>query len=442
MQQSDIQEYINTVCEQIRWKRAHNAISEEIEGHIIDQKNAFIQSGLDDKTATEKAIIEMGDPVTIGTELDRSYRPKIEWSIIALTCAMAVTGLLIRFIAIYNYVDPLELSMFNDVLSIMMGAVFMIAAYFLDFTAIGKHPKKIFFGMTFLLLVLRNYGVGYQVVFLPLMLFNPFFIFFFPTAFAGIIYKMRDKGYLGIIQAGLIFSIPAIICLNSYNIQNTFIYSASCLILLTVAIINGWFSVKKSNALLLIYIPVFLVVTIFIIWMTLTRPYAFDRVQVVFNPILDPQGSGWMELFVRNAISGAKFIGQGSLGEYAGMPLPNRHTDLMLTYLIYKLGWISFIVIMIIITAFISRLFIVCNNQKSILAKLASISILITFTMQVLLYVVYNLGFHLLSPFTLPFFSYGGTSNIINMTLIGILLSIFNTGELYRDGISEKTLKV
>lgn len=442
MQHSDIQEYINTVCGEIRWKRAHNAISEEIEGHIIDQKNAFIQSGLDDKTATEKAIIEMGDPVTIGTELDRSYRPKIEWSIIALACAMAVAGLLVRIFTIYNTVEPFELSMINDFLSIIIGAAFMLAAYFLDFTTIGKYPKKIFFCMSVLLLVLRNYGVGYNVVFLPLMSFYPLFILFFPTAFAGIIYAMRSKGYIGMIQTGLIFLVPAVICLYEYNMQQTFIYSVSCLILLTVAVVNGWFNIKKSNALFLIYGSVFFVVITFIFWLFLARPYAFDRIRAAFNPTLDPQGAGWMELFVRNIVSGAELIGQGYLGEFAGMSLPGRHTDLMLAYLIHKFGWISFIIIMTIITVFIARLFTICKKQKSILAKLVSTSILITYTMQVFMYVVYNFGFHVVSPLTLPFFSYGGTSNIINMTLIGILLSIFNTGELYRDGISEKTLKV
>lgn len=437
MQQSDIHEYIKTVCEQVRWKKAHDVISSEIEGHIIDQKNAFIQGGLDDKTATEKSIVEMGDPVTIGTELDRSYRPRIEWSIIALTCTMAVSGLLIRFFSIYNYIEPIELSMDNDVLSIIIGAAFMIAAYFLDFTTIGKHPKKIFFGMSALLLVLRNYGVGYNIVFLPLRSFYPLFILFFPTAFAGIIYTMRNKGYIGIIQTGLIFLIPAVACLYAHNILACFIYSASCLILLTVAIVNGWFNAKRSHALLIIYGCVFLVAGIFI-----SQPRVFDRILIAINPMLDSQGAGWLNLFVHNIISGAKFIGQGSLGKYTGIPLPTRHTDLMLAYLIHKFGWISFIIIMTIITAFIVRLFMACKKQKSILAKLVSTSILITYTMQVFMYVVYNFGFYVVSPLTLPFFSYGGTSNIINMTLIGILLSIFNTGELYRDGISEKSLKV
>lgn len=68
MQQSTkINEYLKIVCEQIRWKKAHGVISEEIENHIIDQKNAFINEGLDEEAAIDKAILDMGDPVVVGS---------------------------------------------------------------------------------------------------------------------------------------------------------------------------------------------------------------------------------------------------------------------------------------------------------------------------------------------------------------------------------------
>lgn len=76
-----------------------------------------------------------------------------------------------------------------------------------------------------------------------------------------------------------------------------------------------------------------------------------------------------------------------------------------------------------------------CTNQKSVLGRLVSTSALITFTIQVILYVASNLGFQLLSPLTLPLVSYGGTATIINMMLIGIMLSAFKSGSLVRDNL-------
>ena len=432
LQQCSVKEYIKIVCEQIRWKKAHASISKELEDHIIDQKSAFLNSGLDDKTATEKAIIEMGDPVLIGTELDRTYRPKIEWSILALTLIMILMGLLIRCFMIYDNAD----SLFRDILSIILGFAFMFAAYFWDFTSIGKHPMKIFFGLTILLFTLHNMSpysnyLSFNTLLLPI---NFSFVFLLlPTAFAGIIYAVRNKGYLGIIQIGVIFSISAVICLNQWSLSGVVIYSISCLLLLTMTILNGWFNVKKTNALLIVYGAVALISLILMYIIISTNSYISYRIRAAFNPMFEPEASGWLPNFVRSIIAGAKLFGQGSLGKYEGIPIPRKHSDLLLTYLIHELGWIFFAVIMTIIIIFIIRLFIICRKQKSVLAKLVSTSVLITFTMQFIVYVGYNLGFQLLSPFALPFISYGGTSTVINMTLVGIMLSVFSTGELYHD---------
>lgn len=60
-----IQEYIHSVCNQVKWKKSHVYISNELENHIIDQKNAFISQGLNEDKAIENAITEMGDPVDV-----------------------------------------------------------------------------------------------------------------------------------------------------------------------------------------------------------------------------------------------------------------------------------------------------------------------------------------------------------------------------------------
>ena len=45
MQQiNKIKQYTHSVCEQIRWKKAHSVISEEIENHIIDQRDTFMKN--------------------------------------------------------------------------------------------------------------------------------------------------------------------------------------------------------------------------------------------------------------------------------------------------------------------------------------------------------------------------------------------------------------
>ena len=74
-----IREYLDTVQEQIRWKRARPVVARELEQHLNDQRGAFLEEGNTPETAERLAVEEMGDPVTVGTELDRVHRPKPQW---------------------------------------------------------------------------------------------------------------------------------------------------------------------------------------------------------------------------------------------------------------------------------------------------------------------------------------------------------------------------
>ncbi|MCO1603092.1 permease prefix domain 1-containing protein [Desulfosporosinus nitroreducens] len=95
-QPSKITEYLETVRQQIRWKKAQLPVLEEINNHIIDQKNAFISEGLSEEEAADRAIAEMGDPVVVGEQLDRAHRPRPDWPLLVMTAAILLLGLAIQ----------------------------------------------------------------------------------------------------------------------------------------------------------------------------------------------------------------------------------------------------------------------------------------------------------------------------------------------------------
>ena len=151
--------------------------------------------------------------------------------------------------------------------------------------------------------------------------------------------------------------------------------------------------------------------------------------------------SDWAEcgrpIKTREMIINSKLIGRGTLGTN-GYMLPNMDKDYILTYLIHRLGWIPFILLMGLIVFFVVRAFILTSRQKSVLGKLVSVSILLTFTMEVIFYTLANIGFPIISSLTLPFISYSGMSTIINMILIGVMISVFRTGDLVRDNVIDR----
>ena len=74
----DKKKYIQTVTEQIRCKRALPLVTKELEGHIEDQKSDYMKAGMNVEEAEEAAVLEMGDPVEVGVEMDRIHRPKMD----------------------------------------------------------------------------------------------------------------------------------------------------------------------------------------------------------------------------------------------------------------------------------------------------------------------------------------------------------------------------
>lgn len=88
----DRQEYLKSLTEQIRTKRARTMVAEEVEAHIEDQKQDFMAHGLGEEEAESMAVVEMGDPVEAGVKLDRVHRPKMEWTVLMAILIISIWG--------------------------------------------------------------------------------------------------------------------------------------------------------------------------------------------------------------------------------------------------------------------------------------------------------------------------------------------------------------
>ena len=71
---------------------------------------------------------------------------------------------------------------------------------------------------------------------------------------------------------------------------------------------------------------------------------------------------------------------------------------------------------------------------RSRTGKLLALSALLPLLLQVGLYILYNLGYSLFAPLSLPFLSYGAGYLLLNCLLVGFLLSVFRMDALLRDG--------
>ena len=68
-----MEEYLKTLLEQIRCKKARNVVEEEIRGHLEEQIEEYQMAGMDPKEAEKAAVLDMGDPDWRDQSVEYSY---------------------------------------------------------------------------------------------------------------------------------------------------------------------------------------------------------------------------------------------------------------------------------------------------------------------------------------------------------------------------------
>lgn len=422
-------EYAELVSQQLRWKKARPVIEREITTHLCDQRDALVNSGMDEATAVDESIRQMGDAVEIGTGLDRIHRPKPSWSLLLLTAILVLMGLAIKAFLTYDADYPNELS--KMLVATAIGFVCLLAAYFIDFTVIGKWSLLVYGGVA----VLTWYSL---ISHIPIprtssSIWPIYFVLLFPLAYAALLYKLRGKRYWGLVLSVCGAGVFWVCFALAPSMAAMLIVMVTSVALLAVVAWGDWFQIGKTRGCIILTVLV-LAVAAACLWRILNNAYMLDRLQVAFHPEFDPAGKGWMGMMIREILSGAQMIGRGDAGRYAAeIPAIMTTTSFLLMYLIHTVGWIAFLAIMAVFAVFFVVAVYKCLKQKNMLGRMVSLAVILTLAMQVILYVILNLGFYLIEDICLPLVSYGNIALVFDMILIGVMLSVFRSGSLVRD---------
>lgn len=130
-----MQAYVDTVCDQIRWKQTRKAVAEELTDHLLLQKEAFLAEGLSEEEAEKRTVEEMGDGIAVGMALDRTHRPKPQWQMVLVAAVLLSMGLFCRLT-----IDQVSFGI-DIVVPMLLAVALFGAAYFLDFTLLARKAK-------------------------------------------------------------------------------------------------------------------------------------------------------------------------------------------------------------------------------------------------------------------------------------------------------------
>jgi len=157
----------------------------------------------------------------------------------------------------------------------------------------------------------------------------------------------------------------------------------------------------------------------------LLAPYRRERLFAYLDPFADPGGSGYHLIQSLIAFGSGGLFGRGlGAGREKWFYLPSAYNDFILSIIGEELGLIGAILVLGLFAGFAWRGVRIAMGAPDRFGFLLGSGITFTLTFQAAIHFGVAVGVLPITGLTLPLVSYGGSSLIISLAMIGILLNI------------------
>ena len=155
------------------------------------------------------------------------------------------------------------------------------------------------------------------------------------------------------------------------------------------------------------------------------QPYRLERIKVMFDPWADAQGKGYQTVQSLSTIGSGGFFGMG-LGSGVSKYdyLPEAHTDFAFAIFCQEHGFVGAILIFILLALLLFYCIRIANKAADEFGQMLSLGIMLLILGQGIANVAMVGGLLPVVGVPLPFISYGGSSLIVSLCAMGILLNV------------------
>ena len=158
---------------------------------------------------------------------------------------------------------------------------------------------------------------------------------------------------------------------------------------------------------------------------TIIKPYQLQRLKTWRHPESDPLGAGYNIIQSLIAFASGGFSGVGYGGSIQKLSyLPECHTDFIFAVIAEELGFVGCVLVIGLFFTFMQRGFVIAARCPDMYGKLLAIGITFSITFQAFMNMSVASSFLPTTGVPLPFISYGGSSLIVSLIMVGILLNI------------------
>lgn len=160
-------------------------------------------------------------------------------------------------------------------------------------------------------------------------------------------------------------------------------------------------------------------------WHTL-KAYQQDRLLVFLNPNIDPLGAGYTIIQSKIAIGSGQVFGKGWLGGTQNQLnfLPERHTDFIFSVMGEEWGFMGGLFMIVIYALLIRCGLDIAAQVKDKFGMLVTVGIVAILTLQVIINIGMVMGLFPIVGLTLPLVSYGRSSFMVFVVMMGFLLNL------------------
>lgn len=316
--------------------------------------------------------------------------------------------------------------------AVCIGVIFYLAVSCIDLEFVSEHRMVLVVFNIFLLLLLIPFGTDFKsgnrswldfpflpVAIQPAELCKITFILIMASVMAG--NQRKISSVKSVIT--MAFHVALLVGTNMAVSKDAGVSLIFVFIFIGMAFAGGvhpfWFGV--GGGLVTAAAP--------LLWFKFMGKHQKNRILVLFDPTIDPQGIKERYHTKRSLLSltGGGLLGQGLFNGNRTQigALPAQHTDYIFSAIGEEMGYVGCILVLLLLVAIIARCIYVGTRSQDYLRRLVCFGAATAMIFQVCSNVGMCIGVTPVIGLTLPFVSYGGSSVVSLYAMLGLVSGVY-----------------
>lgn len=311
------------------------------------------------------------------------------------------------------------------VLGLGCGLVGMYLALKINYKFWGKYAFYIFIGAILLTAAVYIPGLGIKhqgalrwlelgpISFQPVEILKFAFVLYFAAWLSWVKNKVEDFRY-GILPLGVMLAVIALVLFNQPDTKSFILISITGICMLFISGVPFRYIIGIGVGAIIVLGT--------LLYFT---PYLQARVKTFLDPTYDPKGASYQVQQSMIALGTGGILGRGygqSIQKFSYLPEPQG--DSIFAVLGEELGFVGGVGAIILYLLFVLKGLRIANNSPDLFSRLLVAGIVILITAQSFMHIASVIGVFPLTGVPLVFVSHGGTSFMIDLIAVGMVLQI------------------